>query len=152
MSKRRRDNGLIHGRKGLRHDAVTKTELITISQQNILGVSGIDEARRWAIYYMYLLYGSPGPGDFVHVIYHIMRRLGIPANSHGCVRKVMQDVYDANMRGEPWEARQNLHSRGINFLINDMDPSAQVVYRTMKKGHSVTQATYMLNVHRRKVG
>jgi hypothetical protein len=127
---------------------------ITVDRGNLKGVQGIHEAQRNAIYFLFVMAGSP-PADTwkeSRVAQWIMEKLSIPANLTSALLAVLENILIAQSNGEVYNPNQNLSDRGRNSVIEDMTPQAEIIYRQLTKGLTPTHAVFMVNIWRNNNG
>jgi hypothetical protein len=94
------------------------------------------------------LMGSPSVEEWseLGVIAQIMRLLSIPAGSHGQVKKIHQQIYKKNHAGEAYDPLERLSGeKKSRRLIQEGSDDANMVYRSLQAGLSVTMTTMLLN-------
>ena len=113
---------------------------------------GMAAARRTTIGFFFVHhYGSPpvsewgGRGGIISLI---MRRVGVPEGSNDLVRKVLEDVTDAQEEEETYNASLSLESRGRSTKITTEMAEANVVYTALGAGVGITETTVMVNEFR----
>ena len=116
QSKRNRENKL----KGLNlHDILYSSDPIILipDRENLKGVKGIYSAQRNAIYYHFVLLGSPPRDEWeeTHIVSHIMDVTSIPRTARSSVEKVLDDILLAQSRSEEYDADANLLRTGLEY-------------------------------------
>ena len=143
--KTKRRNGLI-----LNTPSNNLNDLVSVEiSDEVHNSPGFYAARRDAIHYCYLLFGSPSKDEIDNeVVSEISRRLLIPANSRRNLLNILEDIIDSI--GRQYNSKRRLQN--FNSTINDHDEEAQIIMDYIEKGLGITQTTFLVNVTRGKNG
>ena len=74
----------------------------------------------------------------------LMNHIHIPANCKTSVIKTLKDII--SQENETYMPNKNYKNCGRTLLIKDLEPSALVSYKAMRKSTSVTMATYFVYI------
>lgn len=109
---------------------------------------GFYSARRDAIHYFYILFGSPSEDQLSdgEVVSEICRRLIIPSNSRRHVLNVLKDIIE--LEGNKYSSKRK-HEPSTR-AISDHDEEAELIMDYMEKGLGITQTTFLVNINREK--
>ena len=111
---------------------------------------GFYAARRDAIIFFYLLFGSPSKDELLNddeIVSEICRRLLIPSNSKRCVLKVLTDIIEKG--GNEYISKRTIK---LASSIEDHDEEVELISDYMGKGLGLTQTTFLVNINREKNG
>ena len=112
---------------------------------------GFYEHRRYAICYLWQLFGSPSEDEWeeIGIVKEIMHRLGIESDKKMSVLQVMRDSAAAEFGGIAYDSRGGMRRRGRKALIEEHDDVAKQLYQLLGAGVSIPQATMIINIKRR---
>ena len=112
---------------------------------------GFYAARRDAIHYFYLLFGSPSEAELAdgEVVSEICRRLLISTRSKRHVINILNEIIHSKER--KFHSKRKLHIP-LSNTINDHGEEAKIIMDFMEKGLGITQTTFLVNLTREKNG
>lgn len=127
--------------------------VVAADRTNLQGSPSIYQFRKNAVYYLFVLFGSPEKNDWdeCDLVKQIMNRLDMTKKD---VLNTLDSIIEsADEDTVVYDSTRRIKAKcGVKVIIVDMDPSALVIYKAMSNGCSVTMATYMVNVHRDACG
>ena len=134
---------------------IVPRQLLNPDQSNLKGIKDGYYARRWAIYYLFALFGFPEREFWTEcgLVHEIISRLSIPTNSWRWVVNTMENILDfraRNLNDKNYDPNAKLSLCGVKVIIEDESPSASIICTAMENSNSVTMATYIVNLFRSK--
>lgn len=113
---------------------------------------GMASNRRVSIMYLFQhVLGSPPEASWDGhngAVSFIMKRLSIPKNSRRSVRKVLQDIVEANTRDEEYDPHRGPRSRRKISEITNNSIEARIILDALSHQFNLHDATMMVNSYR----
>ena len=129
-------------------------DFIVADKKNLKGVPQIFHFRKCAVYYLFILFGSP---EFEiwsesNMVEEIMTRLLMTKKDvYNTLENILESINEGCDVFDP-SRRMKAANDGKSIIIKDINPSAHVIYKAVSNGSSITMATYTVNLHREACG